>query len=288
MPTIFYSWQSDISPARNKIKRALEQACRNLSRTLDTANRPELDSDVQGTYGSEPITETIFAKIDECDIFVADVTPVTSLDSGKLLPNPNVMIELGYAEKSKPRGTKLYIVITDDQFDPRLMPFDLQQPHLLLFSTNDTPSLIAERLTSELVGILENNIARNAENITTESTPWIYLELSQMRQWATAQTIEFRIRSDEEREYFLEEIRLGRLISRPEIAVPPHSTDTRCSMQAESIFPFHEPIGEIFMIVSRGHEKYEIRQAVSMSSRNDGNYDFVRVTPNPSVRRINN
>ena len=65
------------------------------------------DRDTQGVFGSPDIVETIFSKIDDCDIFVADVSAVTTypvLDSEgiptdriKATPNPNVLLELGYA-----------------------------------------------------------------------------------------------------------------------------------------------------------------------------------------------
>lgn len=57
--------------------------------------------------GSPDIVQTIFSKIDECDVFVADVTSVATYhpldkdgnetDRLKATPNANVMIELGYA-----------------------------------------------------------------------------------------------------------------------------------------------------------------------------------------------
>jgi hypothetical protein len=41
--------------------------------------------------GTPPITDTILKKIQNCDIFVPDVTFVASTAGGKLVPNPNVM-----------------------------------------------------------------------------------------------------------------------------------------------------------------------------------------------------
>ena len=65
------------------------------------------DKDTQGRTGSPDIVQSIFSKIDACDLFIADVSIVNkyaSLDGAegkpvKYSPNPNVLIELGYAVK---------------------------------------------------------------------------------------------------------------------------------------------------------------------------------------------
>lgn len=156
MKKIFYSWQSDNKPVRNKIKSALEIAAKQLNDQLEEADRPELDSDTQGTYGSEDIINTIFAKIDACSIFVADVTPIAQAGD-KLVPNPNVMTELGYAIKAKGTNTQLYIYCTDDPIDVSKMPFDIRGKSLFRFSTNDTPSVMATKLVPMLTGMLQGS-----------------------------------------------------------------------------------------------------------------------------------
>lgn len=42
------------------------------------------------------IEDVIKDKIENSDIFVADITPIAA-EGAKQLPNPNVLIELGYA-----------------------------------------------------------------------------------------------------------------------------------------------------------------------------------------------
>jgi hypothetical protein len=110
--TIFYSWQSD-SPSdlnRNFIEKALLEALRRLhsDATLENALRDailELDKDTQGIAGSPPIAETILRKIEDCAVFVADLSFVGESKNGftnasgkpRQFPNPNVLIEYGYA-----------------------------------------------------------------------------------------------------------------------------------------------------------------------------------------------
>ena len=74
--TIFYSWQSDLpnSTTRGLIESSIEAAVRSLRNTVSVY----ADRDTQGVTGSPDIVQTIFSKIDECDVFVADVTSVAT------------------------------------------------------------------------------------------------------------------------------------------------------------------------------------------------------------------
>jgi hypothetical protein len=127
---IFWSWQSDryVQTGQYFVRDALKEAAKQLSREheLTEADRLEIDHDTKGVPGTPPIVETIFNKIEEAAVFVADVTPVGVSDGGKLLPNPNVMIELGYARRAK--GHERIILVCNSQYlaRPEDLPFDLR------------------------------------------------------------------------------------------------------------------------------------------------------------------
>jgi hypothetical protein len=94
---------------------------------LEEAERPSLTHDTKDISGTPDIVATILAKIDSCAVFVADVTPVGILESGKALANPNVLIELGYAKKSV--GLSRIILVWNTAFEgatPDHLPFDLR------------------------------------------------------------------------------------------------------------------------------------------------------------------
>lgn len=101
--TIFFSWQSDRPPltGRNLIERALRDAVKRIAAeaTVEEAPRGELliDRDTLNTPGSPPIFETILQKIEAAIIFVPDLTFVGLRGNGTPVPNPNVLIEYGYA-----------------------------------------------------------------------------------------------------------------------------------------------------------------------------------------------
>lgn len=140
--TIFYSWQSDLpgSETRNIIQDGIKDVVRLLRGTVDI----EADRDTKGEYGSPDIANTIFSKIDECDIFVADVSAVckyevTDKDGNikiKYIPNPNVMLELGYATHVV-GWENVICVLNADYGAPEDMPFDIASRRLTPFSLKD-------------------------------------------------------------------------------------------------------------------------------------------------------
>ena len=103
--TVFFSWQADTPNkcGRTFLKDALDEACKGIAAdtTLDEALRDiAIDSDTQGVAGQPPIAETIFNKIDAAAVFVADMTFTNKREDNRRAPNPNVLIEYGWALKS--------------------------------------------------------------------------------------------------------------------------------------------------------------------------------------------
>ena len=100
--TVFWSWQSDLDArvTRDVIRYALDDAIQILAADLEEADRPSLTSDTQGVAGTPDIVATILRKIDAAAVFVADVTPIAVSESGKACANPNVLLEMGYANKA--------------------------------------------------------------------------------------------------------------------------------------------------------------------------------------------
>ena len=104
--TIFYAWQSDRpqNTHRYLIRDAAKEAVKRIGRDADVEDSPRLDHDTKDVPGTPEIAGTIFRKIQESGAFIADLTFIgaTDLHEGdkKLLPNPNVLLELGYAARS--------------------------------------------------------------------------------------------------------------------------------------------------------------------------------------------
>lgn len=140
--TVFYSWQSDTpsSVNRNFIEKALREALTRLhsDATLEDALRDttvELDKDTKNVAGSPPIADTILAKVAECAVFVADLTfvgqpkeqLVDSTSKRRQFPNPNVLIEYGYALRCHSHSRLVSIMNTAyGESDAESLPFDLR------------------------------------------------------------------------------------------------------------------------------------------------------------------
>lgn len=97
--TIFYSWQNDTDGDRQYVRNVLQNSVDALMKELEVDI--QIDSDSRDEDGEKSIDVAILKKIANCDFFVCDVTPVEKLHPSdevyKEMPNPNVMLELGFA-----------------------------------------------------------------------------------------------------------------------------------------------------------------------------------------------
>jgi hypothetical protein len=84
-----------------------------------------LDSDRQGVSDSPDLAATIFEKIEQTAVFVADVTLVGETQAGKKLINSNVAIEYGHAHHALTDRSILMIQNTH-YGDREGLPFDLR------------------------------------------------------------------------------------------------------------------------------------------------------------------
>src|ERR1017187_9107299 len=107
MPTtVFFSWQSDRFQKHGRyfIEEALKAAIAELSQdlTFQDAERDPLafDKDTKDEPGFVRIFDVILEKIDKATVFVPDLTYVAIRPNKNPTPNPNVLIEYGYALKS--------------------------------------------------------------------------------------------------------------------------------------------------------------------------------------------
>lgn len=122
---IFYSWQSKYPRVnRDLIQEAAILATQRIS-TDDTLEvDPALDRDTKGVPGSPTIAESIFSKIQQCELFLCDVTIIGEAEQ-RPTPNPNVLIELGYAV-AKVGWDRIICVMNEAYGGPTKLPFDLQ------------------------------------------------------------------------------------------------------------------------------------------------------------------
>lgn len=129
---VFYSWQSDLDKKTNNyfIKEQIRNAIRKINKNVlydeREENLVELDHDTKGISGSPQIDSTIFDKINSSDVFIGDVSIINS-EYKKLrkTPNPNVLIELGFAAKTLGWGN-IILIANLHYSDLEKLPFDIK------------------------------------------------------------------------------------------------------------------------------------------------------------------
>lgn len=157
---VFYSWQSDLDKKTNQgaIRGALNKASAELGQNnyhivIDeaTSNQP----------GSPNIPETIMRKIQQNDIFVADVSFVDCSSNPKRLSNPNVIFELGYAVAYL--GWERIILVFNEHYGSvNDLPFDFDRHRALVYEVagkdnKNGISKLDKTITEALKLIIDNN-----------------------------------------------------------------------------------------------------------------------------------
>lgn len=168
---------------RDFIENALRTVATSLKGDENVTIEAVVDRDTVGVAGTPGIAETILQKIDDCDAFVCDVSIINSSEEvsktnlfvqlvravaqvvlertfkyrriKRLAPNPNVLIELGYAAART--GWDRIILLQNTAYgDPGSLPFDLRNRRVIPFnlSAKQTRPDERQRLGNELEGAL--------------------------------------------------------------------------------------------------------------------------------------
>lgn len=132
---IFYSWQSDLPNATNRgfIHDALEKTAKAIASDSSTDDVPIIDRDTKDIPGAPHIAKTILEKIAAADVLVADVSIVQGRDGGRPTPNPNVLVELGYALCSL-SDKRIILIMNTASGAPEDLPFDLRMHRVMTFN----------------------------------------------------------------------------------------------------------------------------------------------------------
>jgi hypothetical protein len=138
MRKIFYSWQNDTDSKynRNFLEDCLKKAIKLLNRDIEEGGNFEFDSDTRNEPGTPEISSTILSKIKNSEVFVADITLIGKIVGKKKAPNPNVLIELGYAIATL--GLKRIICMSNTKYgNPEELPFDLKNKRIFNYAYDD-------------------------------------------------------------------------------------------------------------------------------------------------------
>ena len=142
---VFYSWQSDHSNLTNRtfIQDALEKATKLLRNDDSLEVNPVVDRDTKDEPGSPDIVHSIFDKIENSAVFVCDVTIINDETENRPTPNPNVLIELGYALKALGQS-RVLLVMNTSYGDIKKLPFDLDHRRVITYGFHETDNSLTK------------------------------------------------------------------------------------------------------------------------------------------------
>ena len=154
---VFFSWQSDRIEVKKAIYRELDVVAKKLYK--EGVNLI-VDHDTRDRVGTQDINAEVLQKILHCDIFIADVTPVSKILSDtpkpvKLIPNPNVMYESGYALAYKGLSKMIFLASLQHGETIAQLPFDIN--HNTITSIHDLGQLPAlSSMIRKIIDIVRN------------------------------------------------------------------------------------------------------------------------------------
>ncbi|MFC4632575.1 TIR domain-containing protein [Dokdonia ponticola] len=161
---VFYSWQSDLD--RNTNQNGIRQAIREAINKIELKNDEliiNLDEATRNISGSPNIPKSIFQKIESSEIFICDITTINNnQEEFRKTPNPNVLIELGYAI-GKLGWERIIMLFNKSKGEfPNDVPFDIDKHRIADFSINSKndnngKGQLRETLTEAIKLIIEQN-----------------------------------------------------------------------------------------------------------------------------------
>ena len=119
-----------------------------------------IDRDTKYEVGTPNISDSIFKKIERSKIFIADISIINSGSSDRKCPNPNVLIELGYAARVL-GWERIFCLYNTDYGSLEDLPFDLRQRRPIQYSLigknkSEIRDSIAQILSDSIIKIHDN------------------------------------------------------------------------------------------------------------------------------------
>jgi hypothetical protein len=184
---LFYSWQSTLKRQRTIIEKSINVALKKIKKDVNIVIA--LDRDTKNRSGSIDIAQEIFNKINSTSIFVGDITFINvnryfKFFQKKKLPNPNVLLELGYAVRKL--GWERIILIFNNKYGKiEELPFDINHHRILSYrgTTKELENDIYSAI-NEIIPLGDKIINRDRDeehditvfNRIMEDIPETYLE----------------------------------------------------------------------------------------------------------------
>jgi len=171
--TVFWSWQNDSPANENRyfIEDCLKRAAKKIGR--EDAILIDVDRDTKGIGGTPSIADAIFNKIRASDVFVWDATLVYS--QPRYAPNPNVLIELGYALAAMGDCRLIGVMNVAGRPGGDELPFDLKHRRWPITYSLDLNSVADQNIKSDVRDRLVNDLANALRDALKEPKGSLFL-----------------------------------------------------------------------------------------------------------------
>lgn len=177
--TIFYSWQSDLPNNTNRgmIGDAINKAKKIILEKNATVSEIRILSDSRDDLGTPDLVSSIFNKIDSCDIFIADISIINLRSDCRPTPNPNVLIELGYAARAL-GWNKLICVFNTEFGEVETLPFDIRSRKPLFYNTEkpNAKEQLVNLFVDSIDRIITNALSDKREFYVSKRTIDLYMQ----------------------------------------------------------------------------------------------------------------
>ena len=173
--TIFYSWQADLKNNKNRglIENAIDKAKKSLLTKNMNITEIEITSDSRGVYGTPDLVSSIFNKIEKCDIFIADVSIINAKSNYRETPNPNVLIELGFAARTL-GWNRIICLFNSEYAQIEQLPFDIRSRKPIIYNSSlsikDAKKHVTKCIENSVSGIINDIMLDKIEYRTTKRT----------------------------------------------------------------------------------------------------------------------
>jgi len=159
--TLFYSWQSD-SPSSDNWSYIEKELERCKTKFAEQGIEIEISQDAREDTDGDSIDRAVLVQIARSDFFVGDITPIATTDKAKIVPNPNVMFEVGYAASQL--GMQRVILAWNTAYYPLNAPFDIRNYAIVKYSKKKKEC----KKALDLYDIMEKKIEKYNELVADE------------------------------------------------------------------------------------------------------------------------
>ena len=170
---IFYSWQSDLPNAKNRnlIETCLKKAIKLLENEIDEVSEISIESDSRNDTGTPNLVESIFEKIETCDILVADLSIINAESNCRPTPNPNVLLEVGFAAKAI-SWSNILCIYNCEYGKVELLPFDIRTRKPIIYNTlegiSESKVALTKVFKAQIKDIIFSRIVDKKEYLSTK------------------------------------------------------------------------------------------------------------------------